>query len=194
MKIYTKTGDDGTTGLFGGGRVKKSDVQVEAYGTIDELNAQLGLLIEEIRHRNMQGPLKFKESLNWILPVLFLDAQNLLFCIGANLASSKGKVYDSIPSEEHISQLEKQMDLWNEKLPELKNFTLPRGSVTIAQAHCCRTICRRAERALVALNEEKKSFDMELKWLNRFSDLLFVMSRALSYHEGVEEVLWKVDN
>lgn len=178
MKIYTRTGDKGTTGLLGGERVSKDDIRIEAYGTVDELNSHLGLLKDS-------SP---KEFLSCITEI-----QNTLFHIGSRLASSKepDPAWGIRPIlEEDIEMLENQMDEWNERLPEMKNFILPGGNQAASQAHVCRCVCRRAERRVISLAENRSVDPNLVRYLNRTSDLLFVMSRALAFDAGAEETPW----
>lgn len=178
MKIYTKRGDNGTTSLIGGDRVLKSHYRIEAYGTIDELNSHIGILRSFVKDHNNQNVLK--------------EVQDRLFTIGSLLASaptSKMIVPDLNPSDTEL--LEKSMDKMNEELPELRAFILPAGSLSIAQSHVARCVCRRAERLVVALSQIEKLDDvLIIEYLNRLSDYLFVLSRYVGKAEGVEEVNW----
>jgi cob(I)alamin adenosyltransferase len=177
MKIYTKTGDSGMTGLFGGKRISKDDARIEAYGTLDELNSFLGFL-----------NIGFSE--NKYNTVLF-DVQNRLFDIGSHLASDPEKhVLPSGITSEDISELERFMDDMDAELPPLKNFILPGGHVIVAQAHICRTICRRAERRVVTLQQYSEIDPMIVMYLNRLSDFLFILARFLAKKSGVEELKW----
>ncbi len=179
MKIYTKTGDEGETGLFGGQRVYKSNDRIEAYGTLDELNAFIGLLIDH------QSSAKGKE-------VLFA-IQNRLFSLGAYLATppKEGKEVALDIREEDVELLEKEMDRMDATLEPLRNFILPGGHPQVSYAHLCRTICRRAERQCVRLHLETPINVMTIHYLNRLSDYFFVLARHLSRELGVEEVAWK---
>lgn len=177
MKIYTKTGDSGMTGLFGGKRISKDDARIEAYGTLDELNSFLGFL-----------NIGFSE--NKYNTVLF-DVQNRLFDIGSHLASDPEKhVLPSGITSEDISELERFMDEMDAELPPLKNFILPGGHAIVAQAHICRTICRRAERRVVTLQQYSEIDPMIVMYLNRLSDFLFILARFLAKKSGVEELKW----
>jgi cob(I)alamin adenosyltransferase len=182
MKIYTRTGDDGTTGLIGGSRVKKFNLRLEAYGTVDELNSYIGVI------RSLQT--------NPGADVVLERIQNKLFVIGANLATEDlaGLIRKQLPcSEADIELLEKEMDLMNEVLPELKNFILPGGCQASSFCHVARTVCRRAERHIVEL-AEKNDIDVNLiKYVNRLSDYLFVLSRKVSMDQEVPEILWSPD-
>ena len=180
FKIYTKTGDDGSTGLVGGTRVKKYDVRLEAYGTVDELNAVIGV----IRSYNLP------ENVAEIL----VEIQNKLFNIGSRLATDeKGEEFTQKLSitEKHISFLEKAIDEMEEELPELTHFILPGGDLAAAQCHVARTVCRRAERRILEFAENEKVQTEILKYINRLSDYLFVLARKLSASSGIEEKPWK---
>ncbi len=177
MKIYTKTGDKGSTGLFGGKRISKDDIRIEAYGTLDEMNSFLGYL-------NASFDISEYNS-------LILKIQNRIFDIGSHLASDPEK--DVLPSgidEEDIYELEKFMDNMEVNLPELRNFILPGGHPVVAMAHICRTVCRRAERRVVSLNNIASVDENIIRFLNRLSDFLFVFSRFLSYQLQISEVIW----
>lgn len=178
MKIYTKKGDAGSTSLYGGGRYLKDDTRIEAYGTIDELNSYLGLLIVE-------NPVESQNS-------LLVFVQNMLFNIGANLATRPGMSLAMEKISEHdIRELEDQIDALTDTLPELKHFILPGGDKVVAYCHVCRTICRRAERRVVSMHREKEELDVNvIKFLNRLSDYLFVLARAIALVKGVAEVKW----
>lgn len=170
MKIYTKTGDKGTTSLIYGHRVSKDDARVEAYGTCDETNSMIGLALSFVNKENFQG----KE----ILEEVYHKIQTNLFHVGAELATPKGKEVKWSVASSDIEQLEKQIDEWNEVLPELTNFILPGGHSAGAAFHVARTIARRAERCAVSLGEEVNP--LVLAYLNRLSDLLFVTARYVN--------------
>jgi len=179
FKIYTKTGDDGTTGLVGGTRVKKYAPRLEAYGTIDELNSVLGVI------RSLDIPLEIIE--------LLISIQNKLFNIGSRLASDeKGNEFTSglAIQTEDIEVLEKAIDQYQEELPELRNFILPGGELSVAQCHVARTICRRAERRIVEFSEQEKVQPELIKYINRLSDFLFVLARYLGHKKGLDETPW----
>lgn len=179
-RIYTKTGDDGTTGLVGGTRVNKYDIRLEAYGTVDELNAAIGVI------RSYDIPLVLKQKLE--------EVQNKLFNIGSRLASDeKGDVYTSrlAVSADHLRFLEASIDEMEEDLPELTQFILPGGDLASAQCHVARTICRRAERRILEFSLQSPVGEGTLKYMNRLSDFLFVMARKLSVLSGVEDKPWK---
>ncbi len=185
MKIYTKTGDTGTTALFGGTRVAKHHIRIESYGTVDELNSHIGLI------RDQEIDLDIKKIL--------IDIQNKLFTVGAILATppeketlKNGKERLNIPkiSEQDITMLETQMDKMNESLPQMTHFVLPGGHTTVSYCHIARCVCRRAERIATLLNEQQRIDPWVLKYLNRLSDYLFVVARKLSYDLKADEVKW----
>jgi len=178
MKIYTKTGDKGQTSLFGGQKVSKTDIQIEAYGTVDELNSQLGLLISEVSEPSLEPLLK--------------QTQSILFDVGSHLASD-GTATAHLPqlNEDIVLCLENTMDDMTAHLPQLKSFILPGGNRRIALAHVCRTICRRAERRIIALAEHGTTdLSLIIKYVNRLSDYFFVLARKLALTDGVDEVRW----
>lgn len=176
-KIYTKTGDQGETSLFGGKRLPKSHIRIEAYGTVDELNSWIGLLRDVANSDSVKHLLK--------------DIQDRLFTLGANLASDPDKdmlTPDILESD--IAQLEKAIDTMNEELPPLKNFILPGGHTTVSFCHIARCVCRRAERQVVELALHEP-VDMEvIRYLNRLSDYLFVLARLLAKDLNVTEIIW----
>jgi cob(I)alamin adenosyltransferase len=180
-KIYTRTGDDGTTGLVGGGRISKGSAKVNAYGDIDELNAQLAVCSAECEGTSC---LELKE--------VFTTIQNELFDIGAELAapphSSKDTPY--AVTNHHVARLEKWIDSYNESLPTLSSFVLPGGSKLNAQLHVARTVCRRAERAITLLMEQESVSADLFQYVNRLSDLLFVLSRHALHTSNTPEHLW----
>ncbi len=180
IKIYTKTGDDGTTGLVGGSRVKKYDLRLESYGTVDELNATIGML------RSMDTGDEIRELLVFI--------QNKLFNIGSRLASDeKGDSFTAnlAIKKDDVVVLEKAIDRFEQELPELKQFILPGGNMLVAQCHIARTVCRRAERRIVEFSENQ-TVDQELiKFMNRLSDFLFVLARFVGIKKGVSETPWE---
>jgi cob(I)alamin adenosyltransferase len=180
MKVYTRTGDDGTTGLFGGGRVPKHDPRVAAYGSVDELNSVLGLALCE-------------EGDPELLPML-RPIQHELFAVGARLAaqSADAKGLPPLPVDA-IARLEREMDRLDQELSPLRNFILPGGTRLAATLHLARTVCRRAERDLSAAREGlpgRADFDDALKYLNRLSDWLFVMARAANHRAGLADIPW----
>lgn len=180
MKIYTKTGDDGTTGLIGGSRVRKCDARLECYGTVDELNAALGLAAVVL-----EGSLK--EAVTAV--------QNDLFVIGSHLATpdAQGSSSASLPvlDDQIITHLEMQIDASEAQLPALRNFILPGGTEATARLHLARTICRRAERLLVDFSLDRPTSPIILTYLNRLSDWLFVHARLANHLSGVSDVVWK---
>lgn len=181
MKIYTKTGDKGETSLFGGERVQKNNQRINAYGTIDELNAFIGFAITEIKSSEI------KEVL--------LDLQNKLFTVGSDLATpdteKNKKLGISRTQQEFIDKAESDIDKFNGQLEELRNFILPGGSKGSAILHICRTICRRAEREVVALKNSEKVNENIIVFLNRISDLFFVLSRYENKVSNQPDTIWK---
>jgi len=185
MKIYTKTGDKGTTSLFGGTRVPKHHIRIESYGTVDELNAHIGLL------KDQDTGAHTKEILNRV--------QDRLFTIGSTLAtepekatlkSGKDRLGISRISAEDIELLEQEMDRMNDELPPMTNFILPGGHQSVSFCHIARCVCRRAERMATALHEISPFDEMVLMYLNRLSDYLFVLARKLSKDLQAEEIKW----
>ena len=172
-KIYTRTGDDGTTGLGDGNRVNKDSLRVEAYGTVDELNSAIGMVLA------MEVPDPIADCL--------LGVQHQLFDLGGELCIPGESMID----EDDVTRLEQQLDSFNEDLPMLKEFILPGGSPAAAHCHLARTICRRAERRVISLAREEQVNEEPIHFLNRLSDLLFVVARVLARHEGGQEVLWE---
>ena len=181
MKIYTKTGDSGDTGLFGGERVSKSSPRIEAYGTVDELNSFIGLAITEIRDPEVKSLLE--------------KIQSQLFNVGADLATpdnekTRKSNIQRVGSDYYL-EAEIAIDHFEESLEELKNFILPGGSKAAAHLHVCRTICRRAERAVVDLNKTVNTGDNVSIFLNRLSDLFFVLARYENFVSKVPDTKWK---
>ena len=176
-KIYTRRGDDGSTGLFGGPRVRKDDLRVAAYGDVDELNSALGVAREEL--------------LPWADLLAVVDSlQSELFTLGSELATPDAAAAPrEVPriTPEHVARLEREIDRLTAELPEMRNFIMPGGSRAGAALHFCRTVCRRAERACVTLGAEP----LPLAYLNRLSDLLFTMARAANLRAGGREIPWK---
>jgi cob(I)alamin adenosyltransferase len=174
-KIYTRRGDDGSTGLFGGPRVRKDDLRVAAYGDVDELNSSLGVAREEVTG-DLRG--------------LIDSLQSELFTLGSELATpDTSKAPKEVPriTAEHVTRLEGEIDRLTGELPEMRNFILPGGSRAGAALHFSRTVCRRAERACVTLGASGDA----LAYLNRLSDLLFTMARAANLRAGGREIPWK---
>jgi cob(I)alamin adenosyltransferase len=179
MKVYTKKGDKGTTGLIGGTRVLKSSLRIESYGTVDELNSYIGLI------RDQEIDQRYKDQLK--------EIQDRLFTIGSSLASDPEKSNMKIPDllESDISVLESWMDEMDKELPEMKFFVLPGGHSTVSFCHVARCVCRRAERICVDLDQHEFVAELILKYLNRLSDYLFVLSRKLTQDLNAEEIPWK---
>ena len=178
-KIYTKTGDDGTTALGGGQRVEKDSLRIETFGTVDELNAQIGVAIAS--------------GLEASLTEHLTRVQNELFHLGSDLCVLEAdKAARPVPriEEKHVRALETEMDRMTEALGPLTNFILPGGSLGAGNLHVARTVCRRAERLAVALAREEAIGPFVVKYLNRLSDALFVMSRWENRHRGVPDVTW----
>lgn len=185
MKIYTKAGDQGTTRLVDGSCVEKFNPRVEAYGTVDELNSQIGLL-RCCLHK--QSEIK---SLDLILAII----QNNLFCLGSLLACEKDETFQKLPAitEKHIQHLEQKIDELSAPLPALQNFILPGGHEAAAQAHIARTICRRAERRSAEISMKDERYSNCLIYLNRLSDFLFVAARWINFQTKNSEVIWKIN-
>jgi cob(I)alamin adenosyltransferase len=178
-KIYTRRGDDGSTGLFGGPRVRKDDLRVAAYGDVDELNSALGVAREEVPEGDLRA--------------LIDSFQSELFTLGAQLATPDTEAAPKeIPriAAQDVARLESEIDRLTEQLPPMKTFILPGGSRAGAALHLCRTICRRAERKVVELAESGPVPPETLAYLNRLSDLLFVMARAANLRAGGREIPW----
>ena len=171
-KVYTRTGDDGSTGMADGSRVKKNSMVIIAIGEVDELNAVVGVL----RAENMPPP----------YDAALLIIQNDLFTIGGELSMPAYQVI----TEQHIEGIERQIDQWNEDLAPLKEFILPSGNRVVALCHQARTVCRRAERSLIALSQGDGVRGELVQYMNRLSDYFFVAARALAHEEGVNEVYW----
>ena len=181
QKIYTKTGDEGFTSLIGGTKIFKSDLRIDSYGNVDELNSYIGLLSDYITDKDIK----------FLLQLI----QNKLFIIGSSLAQDNSKNSKmKLPQlkEEDVLLLEKEIDKMNETLPELKHFILPGGHILVSCIHITRSVCRRAERGCVSLKEQGAFVEpYVLKFLNRLSDYLFVLARFEGKELGVDEVIWK---
>ena len=181
IKIYTKTGDLGKTSLIGGTKVPKSNIRIEAYGTVDELNSFIGLTADQLTHEHSK--------------IILKEIQDRLFTIGSSLAcdpdkESKLKIPDL--KETDIILLEKEIDTMNEELEDMKSFILPGGHVVISTAHVTRCVCRRTERICVNMQENDLFVDpLVIKYLNRLSDYLFVLARFAAKKLSVEEIPWK---
>ena len=179
MKIYTKTGDKGTTALLGGTRVPKSHVRIEAYGTVDELNSYIGLVGDQEVNNGRKEMLR--------------EIQDRLFTIGSSLASDPEKSKVKIPDllESDIALLEEHIDLMNQDLPEMRFFILPGGHPAVSTCHIARCVCRRAERQAIDLEQNEFVAALVIKYLNRLSDYLFVLSRKMAQDLNVEEIPWR---
>ncbi|MGL4512837.1 MAG: cob(I)yrinic acid a,c-diamide adenosyltransferase [Lacipirellulaceae bacterium] len=189
MKIYTKTGDGGDTGLFGGGRIRKNADRIAAYGTVDELNAVLGVARAELARLPMAGDAEGVE-----LDALLDDIQNRLFDLGAELATpSPEERGTALLAEKHVERLERAIDHYEGTLPPLRQFVLPGGSAAAAQLHLARCVCRRAERLVVTLADHEGVRDLALWYVNRLSDLLFVAARVANRRSGVGDTPWSKD-
>jgi len=180
MKIYTKTGDKGETGLFGGERVSKNSLRLNAYGTIDELNAFICLAIAEVKNEEVKRVL--------------LDVQNKLFAVGSDLATPQTEKNEKLKitrtPQSFITSVEKTIDDFEDRLDKLNNFILPGGSIASAHLHICRTIARRAEREVVALKSTVNIGDNILIFVNRLSDLFFVLSRFENKVSNIPDTKW----
>jgi cob(I)alamin adenosyltransferase len=187
MKIYTKTGDTGETGLFGGGRVRKDHPRIAAYGTLDELNATLGVARAEVARSIDLGPTAAAS-----LDALLGDLQNRLFDLGAELAAPDCESMGTLLIEQrHVDDLERAIDEYESGLPTLTQFILPGGNAAAAQLHVARCVCRRAEREIVSLAEVHPLRDLPIRYVNRLSDLLFVLARAANHGAGGGDVPWE---
>lgn len=178
-KIYTKTGDKGMTSLVGGTRISKDHLKIETYGTVDELNSWIGVLRDSPENASRKDILK--------------EIQDRLFTLGADLAAEPEQTKRKIPDlfESDIELLEREMDKMNEEIPPLKAFVLPGGHQSVSFAHVARTVCRRAERHVIRLSKEEEVNPVIIRYLNRLSDYLFVVSRKITQELQSEEVAWK---
>lgn len=178
MKIYTKTGDKGLTSLIGGSRVPKYHIRIESYGTVDELNAYLGLIADQDISAHHQKNLK--------------QIQDRLFTIGACLAADPDTAHKILPdlTTADMEMLEQEMDSMDKQLPQLKHFILPGGSNAISFCHVARCVCRRAERITVQLAQESSVDEKVIVYLNRLSDYLFMLARAIGHEQHIEEHKW----
>jgi cob(I)alamin adenosyltransferase len=180
MKIYTLSGDDGTTSLSGGRRVPKHSIRVEAYGSVDELIAWFGLLKDHEENKNRNE-------------ILVYIQRQLMSCAAALAYDRENRNSKKIlPDEDCLSVIEKEIDLMEETLPKLKNFILPGGNLLVSYCHIARCVCRRAERAVLRLYEVEESPEIVNKLLNRLSDYLFVLSRKISLELDIQEIIWSV--
>lgn len=180
MKVYTKGGDKGKTSLFDGTRIYKDDIRVEAYGNVDELNTQIGVLICTVKDAELV------ETLSMI--------QSKLFSLGSILAAGSNPSYP-LPQivEDDVVNLENLIDAYEVHLPKLTSFVLPGGNIQNANAHVCRTVCRRAERRVITLSQTETIDEVIVRYLNRLSDYFFVLSRKLVYDLDGSEVIWQSD-
>ncbi len=185
MKVYTKTGDNGTTSLFGGTRVPKHHIRIESYGTVDELNSHIGLIRDQ--------------EINQLYKNVLIEIQDRLFTVGAILATPPEKeiLKNGQPRlqnlrivESDIEFLEKEIDTMENSLPQMTHFVLPGGHTTVSYCHIARCVCRRAERLAVHLHELEPTDELVIKYLNRLSDYLFVLARKLSKDLHADEVQW----
>ena len=185
MKVYTKTGDTGTTALFGGTRVPKHHIRIESYGTVDELNSHIGLIRDQ--------------EINQLYKNVLVEVQDRLFTVGAILATPPEKeilkngekrLQNLGIQETDIEFLENEIDSMEETLPPMTHFVLPGGNTTVSYCHIARCVCRRAERLAVHLNDIEPTDELVIKYLNRLSDYLFVLARKLSKDLKADEVQW----
>ncbi len=185
MKVYTKTGDNGTTALFGGTRVPKDNIRIESYGTVDELNSYIGLIRDQDFNQHYKN--------------ILIEIQDRLFTVGAILATPPEKeilkngekrLQNLGIVESDIELLEKEIDNMEDALPQMTHFVLPGGHTTVSYCHIARCVCRRAERLAVHLSHDEPVADISIKYLNRLSDYLFVLARKLSSDLNAEEVKW----
>ncbi|WP_298115243.1 cob(I)yrinic acid a,c-diamide adenosyltransferase [Flavobacterium sp.] len=185
MKVYTKTGDAGTTALFGGTRVPKHHIRIESYGTVDELNSHIGLIRDQ--------------QINQLYKNVLIEVQDRLFTVGAILAtppekellkSGEKRLQNLGILESDIEFLEKEIDTMEDSLPQMTHFVLPGGHTSVSYCHIARCVCRRAERLAVHLNDIEPTDELVIKYLNRLSDYLFVLARKLSFDLKAEEVQW----
>jgi len=179
LKIYTRTGDQGNTSLLGGTKVSKSALRLDAYGTVDELNSYLGLLAD------LDDFAGFKEFLR--------DTQENLFSVGSHLACESDNLISKLPSLESawIKAVEDAIDKMDQNLPAMKNCILPGGKTSVSFCHIARCVCRRAERRVIGLSEESRVNPIIIQYLNRLSDYLFILARAVGQEQGVPEIPWK---
>jgi cob(I)alamin adenosyltransferase len=179
MKIYTKTGDQGMTSLFGGKRISKAELRIDTYGTIDELNSYMGLVRDQ--------------DINQKRKDILIQIQNRLFVVGSMLAAEPGNKKITIPLlvEDDVLYLEQAIDQMELTLPSMRHFVLPGGHVAVSFTHIARTVCRRAERLVIALQNTEIIDPVIVRYLNRLSDYLFVLSRKIALELGCEEIPWK---
>lgn len=179
MKIYTRTGDTGTTALFGGKRVSKADLRIDAYGTVDELNSWMGLLRDQPVNASRQEVL--------------IEIQDRLFTVGSILATEPGNTKAKVPqlSAADSTALEREIDAMDAALPPMRSFVLPGGHASVSFCHIARTVCRRAERLIIALDAIEKVDAQVIQYMNRLSDYLFMLSRKMSAELEAPETPWK---
>lgn len=179
MKIYTKTGDHGTTSLFGGKRVSKADLRIDSYGTVDELNAWIGLLRDQDVNKKREADL--------------VEVQDRLFTIGSILATEPGNTKLKVPAltPSDVSLLEARMDAMDEQLEPMRSFVLPGGHAAVSFGHVARTVCRRAERLVIALGATELVNPLVIQYLNRLSDYLFMLCRMMTKELAAPETPWK---
>lgn len=199
-RLYTRSGDDGTTGLFGGGRVSKDHPRVEAYGTIDELNAAIGLAAAEVAHElndaretASEGGHGGARKVLELLAHIFVDLQSRLFDIGADLATPEGSKQEAKIlriSDEQVAEVEQWIDEIDAGNAPMRSFVMPGGSELAARLHVARTICRRAERAMIHLRHTEPVSGGAIVYINRVSDMLFAMARRVNKEAGVADVPW----
>jgi len=184
MRIYTRSGDKGTTGLVYGSRVAKDDLRVEAYGTCDEANSMIGLALSHLNDVAWEGKQDFLNKMYRV--------QTILFHVGAELSTPKDREVAWELREDHITELEQQIDVWSEDLPALTQFILPSGHSASSALHLSRTVVRRAERVAVSVQDELQS-TLPISYLNRLSDFLFVAARYVNHALQGEEIPLQVD-
>lgn len=189
MKIYTRTGDTGDTSLYGSGRVGKDHIRMQAIGAVDELNSVLGVARAHIRQTEKKEHLAAVTRLDYVLRRI----QNELFTVGADLATVQEEARKRIPQvgADHVTFLERTIDVFSANLPELKQFILPGISLIAAQLHHARTVCRRAERVVLTLGRRDAIGAQIIPYLNRLSDCLFVLARWINKEQGEDEFLWE---
>ena len=187
MKIYTRAGDDGTTSLCDGSRLSKDDIRVEAYGTLDELNAHIGLLISLLQTSCSKEGVQPAANLTDFLS----EIQEELFVIGGELARAEIKTEEPVSTQKLITKIETIIDELSSQLPVQHHFVLPGGIIPAAQSHVCRTICRRAERRIVTLSHVATVSSKIFIFVNRLSDYFFILSRYLNNDSGLSEKTWK---
>jgi cob(I)alamin adenosyltransferase len=181
-KIYTKTGDQGKTSLVNGERVSKSHLRLDCYGSVDELNSVIGVLLSHLQSHGFEGVTRF-----------LTQTQNNLFNLGSQLACPDTKLSSQLPqiTQQHIQAIESEIDQISKDLPPLKQFILPGGHLLSSHAHVARTVCRRVERICCHLAETETLPESIIPYLNRLNDYLFVLARHLNHHLGTAEVTWK---